>query len=134
MNKLTITSEIGNIVSVQNFIEQLVNGIELGGKIFGRINLAIIEAVNNAILHGNHNDQTKLVTIEAEIDEDKITISVSDEGVGFDYSTIPDPTIPDNITKATGRGLYLMKVLSDHLEFQKNGSLVIMSFSLKSES
>lgn len=134
MNKLTITSEIGNIVSVQNFIEQLVNGIELGGKIFGRINLAIIESVNNAILHGNHNDQTKLVTIEAEIDEDKITISVSDEGVGFDYSTIPDPTIPDNITKATGRGLYLMKVLSDHLEFQKNGSLVIMSFSLKSES
>lgn len=134
MNKLTIASEIGNIVSVQNFIEQLVNGIELEGKIFGRINLAIIESVNNAILHGNHNDQTKLVTIEAEIDEDKITISVSDEGVGFDYSTIPDPTIPDNITKATGRGLYLMKVLSDHLEFQKNGSLVIMSFSLKSES
>lgn len=134
MNKLTIASEIGNIVSVQNFIEQLVNGIELEGKIFGRINLAIIEAVNNAILHGNHNDQTKLVSIEAESYEDKIIVSVSDEGEGFDYFTIPDPTIPENLNKKTGRGLYLMNVLSDHLEFQKNGSLVIMSFSLKSES
>lgn len=133
MNKLTITSEIGNIVSVQNFIEQLVNGIELERKIFGRINLAIIEAANNAVIHGNHNDKTKQVTIGAEIEKDKITISVSDEGEGFDYTDIPDPTIPDNITKVTGRGLYLMKILSDNLEFQKNGSLVSMTFSLNSE-
>lgn len=134
MNKLTITSEIGNIVRVQNFIEQLVNGIELEKKIFGKMNLAIIEAVNNSILHGNHNNHTKLVSIEAESDDDKIIVSVSDEGEGFDYSTIPDPTIPENLNKKTGRGLYLMNVLSDNLEFQNNGSKVIMSFSLKSES
>lgn len=134
MNRLTITSEIGNIVSVQNFIEQLVNGIELEGKIFGRINLAIIEAVNNAILHGNHNDKTKQITIEAEIEEDKITVSVSDEGEGFDYTDIPDPTIPENLLKTTGRGLYLMNVLSDNLEFLNNGSMVIMTFALNSES
>lgn len=134
MNKLTITSEIGNIVRVQNFIEQLVNGIELEKRIFGKMNLAIIEAVNNSILHGNHNNHTKLVSIEAESDDDKIIVSVSDEGEGFDYSTIPDPTIPENLNKKTGRGLYLMNVLSDNLEFQNNGSKVIMSFSLKSES
>lgn len=134
MNKLTITSEIGNIVRVQNFIEQLVNGIKLEKRIFGKMNLAIIEAVNNSILHGNHNNHTKLVSIEAESDEDKIIVSVSDEGEGFDFSTIPDPTIPENLNKKTGRGLYLMNVLSDNLEFQNNGSKVIMTFSLKSES
>lgn len=134
MNKLTITSEIGNIVRVQNFIEQLVNGIKLEKRIFGKMNLAIIEAVNNSILHGNHNNHTKLVSIEAESDEDKIIVSVSDEGEGFDFSTIPDPTIPENLNKKTGRGLYLMNVLSDNLEFQNNGSKVIMTFSLNSES
>jgi serine-protein kinase rsbW len=131
---LIITSEIGNIIGVQYFIEQLVNEIELEGKIFDRINSAIVEAVNNAILHGNHNDKTKLVIIEAEIDKDTITISVRDEGEGFDYSNITDPTIPENITKATGRGLYLIKTLSDNLEFLNHGSQVIMVFFLNSES
>lgn len=133
MNKqtLTITSEIRNIVSVQNFIEQLTN--DLPEKLFGKVNLAVVEAVNNAVLHGNQRDRKKKVVVEAKMDENKLTISVSDEGEGFDFKNIPDPTLPQNIMKQTGRGLYLMKVLSDHLEFQKNGSLVTMSFSLKSE-
>lgn len=134
MNKqtLTITSEIGNIISVQNFIEQLMN--DLPEKLFGRVNLATIEAVYNAIIHGNQSDQTKKVVIETEPEGNKLIISVSDEGDGFDYTHIPDPTIPENRMKTSGRGLYLIRILSDNLEFQHNGSKVIMSFSLKSES
>lgn len=136
MKKLcvTITSKIENIRLVENFLENLIQVFRLEEKLCGKIILATIEATNNACMWGGRNDDNKKVTITAWIKNNDLFISVEDEGEGFDYSTIPDPTIPRNLQKSTGRGLYLMKVLSDNLEFQKNGSLVIMSFSLKSES
>lgn len=68
--------------------------------------------------------------IVAKLDEDKISVSVEDEGEGFDYENIPDPTLPDNIKKIAGRGLFLMKTLSDELEFEKGGAKVIMTFTV----
>lgn len=131
---LIINSRIENIRLVENFLENLIQVFRLEEKLCGKIILATIEATNNACMWGGRNDDNKKVTITAWIKNTDLFISVEDEGEGFDYSTIPDPTIPKNLQKSTGRGLYLMKVLSDNLEFQKNGSLVIMSFSLKSES
>lgn len=59
-----------------------------------------------------------------------LVITIEDEGAGFDYTFIPDPTIPDNIGKTTGRGLYLIKALSDNLTFEKNGAKIILSFKM----
>lgn len=128
--ELVISSEVSNIIKVENFIESLTDCFELPDDLYGKISLSLIEAVNNAILSGNKQQADKKVKIIAELCKDKFMISVEDEGEGFDYENIPDPTLPDNIKKITGRGLYLMKTLSDGLEFEKGGAKVIMTFNV----
>ena len=115
MNKLSISisSEISNIVKVENFVETFTDYFALPSVLYGKISLSVIEAVNNAILSGNKLSADKLVTLEAWMDPEKFYVSVADEGEGFDYTHIPDPTLPDNLTKDAGRGLYLMKTLTD---------------------
>lgn len=129
---LTITSETGNFFKVQNFTEKLMRDFTISEKLYGKLDLAILEALKNAVIHGNKSNPQKIITIKAWVEDDNIFVSVEDEGEGFDYTFIPDPTLPENLMKVSGRGLYLMKTLSDNLEFQNNGSKVIMSFSLKS--
>ena len=131
---LTIGSKIENIRLVENFLESLIQEFSLEEKLCGKIILSTIEATNNACLWGGKNDDSKKVTINAWIKNTELFISVEDEGEGFAYKKIPDPTTPENIRKSSGRGIYLMKVLSNSLKFQKNGSKVTMSFSLNSES
>lgn len=132
MNKLefSISSEIGNIIKVENFIDSLTRNFDLHEDLYGKISLSVIEAVNNAILSGNNQVPEKLVKLTAVKEDDKFMISVEDEGEGFDYNNIPDPTLPDNIEKIAGRGLYLMKTLSDDLVFENNGSKVTLVFNL----
>lgn len=132
MDKLefSITSEIGNIVKVENFIDYFVDVYHVEPEVFGKISLCVIEAVNNAILYGNKLDPSKHVKFFVREDDSKLCITVKDEGEGFDYNYIPDPTLPDNIEKDAGRGLYLMKTLSDDLIFEDNGSKVTLVFNL----
>lgn len=132
MNKLnlSISSEIGNIVKVENFIESFGKVFGLKSESFGKISLPVIEAVNNAILSGNKLSPEKKVSLEAWKDKDRFYVSVEDEGEGFDYTYIPDPTLPGNIEKVAGRGLYVMKTLSDELLFENNGAKVILVFYL----
>lgn len=131
---LIINSKIENIRLVENFLENLIQEFDLEKKLCGKIILSTIEATNNACLWGGKNDENKKVTITTWIKNSELFISVEDEGEGFAYKKIPDPTTPQNIRKSDGRGIYLMKILSNSLKFQKNGSKVIMSFSLNSES
>ncbi|MDE7074702.1 MAG: ATP-binding protein [Odoribacter sp.] len=132
MNKLQISipSDINNIMYVENFVDDLMGSFELPKNFFGRITLSVVEAVNNAILFGNNRQLEKKVAIIAEMKDKQLFVSVRDEGKGFDYSVIPDPTLPVNIDKEKGRGLYLMKSLSDNLEFSKDGSEVTLIFDL----
>lgn len=132
MNKLnlSISSEVGNIVKVENFIESFTEKFELKPELFGKISLPVIEAVNNAILSGNKLSPDKKVQLEAWKENDKFCVSVQDEGEGFDYTHIPDPTLPDNIEKVAGRGLFVMKALSDELLFENNGAKVTLVFNL----
>lgn len=128
--EISISSEIGNIVKVENFIDSFAGYFNLQPKVMGKISLSIIEAVNNAILSGNKRQPDKKVNITAEKINQQFRVTVSDEGEGFDYSIIPDPTLPGNIDKDKGRGLYLMKTLSDELIFENNGSEVTLVFNL----
>lgn len=128
--KLSISSEIGNIVKVENFIESFVDAFDLKSELFGNISLTVIEAVNNAIVSGNKCSADKEVCVEAWKDDGHFYVSVEDEGEGFDYTYIPDPTLPDNLVKDAGRGLYVMKTLSDELCFEKNGAKVTLIFNL----
>jgi serine/threonine-protein kinase RsbW len=92
--------------------------------------IATVEAVNNSIVHGNKEDVNKKVYLSFEMDENTIRILVEDEGDGFDYTNLPDPTKPENIENIHGRGIYLMQHLADEVEFFKEGTLVQMSFNL----
>lgn len=132
MNKLeiSISSEISNIVKVENFIESFTAHFQLSPELFGKISLSVIEAVNNAILSGNKRQADKSVTLVAEKTVTQFRVTVMDEGEGFDYTNIPDPTLPDNINKVTGRGLYLMKTLSDELIFENGGASVTLLYNL----
>lgn len=133
MNKLEliISTELGNILKVERFLENLFTSFEIDVADRAKITLPVIEAVNNSILYGNKLDSEKKIKITAIKEHDGLSVTVQDEGEGFNYWEIPDPTTPVNVVKVSGRGLYLMLTLSDELKFHKNGSEVIMTFNLK---
>ena len=130
MNKLNISipSKVSNIYIVENFIESFTTTFNLPSKLLGKISLSVIEAFTNSIKYGNSGDATKMVTVVAEKVDNQLKVTVSDEGEGFDYTIIPDPTLIENIEKESKRGLFLMKRLSDELIFENNGATVIMIF------
>lgn len=131
MNKLSIeiSSYVDNIVFVEHFINDFSVSFNLPNALLGRVNVAVIEAVSNAVFSGNKCQVDKTVTLEASLLDTKLAITVNDEGAGFDYFNIPDPTLPGEMCKMTGRGLYLMKILSDDLIFERGGASVTLFFN-----
>lgn len=93
-----------------------------------RLNLqvGVTEALANAMLYGNRRDPHKLVRIEARISADAIVVNVTDEGRGFDPSAVPDPTLPANLRRSGGRGLFLIRKLMDRVEFNECGNSITM--------
>jgi serine/threonine-protein kinase RsbW len=90
--------------------------------------------VNNAIVHGNKLQKDRKVKVTFEVIDDKvIRFTVEDEGPGFDYEHLPDPTAPENIEKPHGRGVFLMRQLSDRCEFLDAGRVVILDFAVLEE-
>lgn len=128
--KITIGSDPDNIVEVENFIDQIKETVSIGDDIYGNIMISLTEAVNNAIFHGNENDPNKSVEVVCRKDGHTLSFIVSDQGKGFDYNNLPDPTDPENLEKLTGRGVFLMKQLSDLLVYSNGGSTVEMQFKV----
>jgi serine/threonine-protein kinase RsbW len=94
--------------------------------------IAVTEAVNNAIKHGNQNNSSKNVFLTLSLNEGLLKFTIKDEGSGFDFHKLPDPTAPENISKPGGRGIFLMKHLSDEVSFRENGKVVELSFYMNS--
>lgn len=90
------------------------------------VRLAIEEALNNAIRHGNGLDPEKTAELVYEVTDERVDIRISDEGPGFDYKDVPDPTLDENLDKPTGRGLMLMNAYMDTVEFNDKGNEVHM--------
>lgn len=132
MNPVTIEfpSIVDNIKIVESFIDNSKEEHNFSDDLYGNILVAITEAVNNAIQHGNGYDKEKIVKLTCATSPSEISFVVEDEGNGFDYHTLPDPTSSDNILKPDGRGIFLMKHLSDVLKFEDQGKKVEMVFYL----
>jgi serine/threonine-protein kinase RsbW len=130
MNTISIQvpSMVENIRMIESFIDNAKERFQLDDDIYGNIMIAVTEAVNNAIKHGNSNNKSKNVHISLSLHESLIKFVIKDEGPGFNYSTLPDPTSPENLEKPGGRGIFLMKHLSDEVEFKDNGRIVELSF------
>jgi serine/threonine-protein kinase RsbW len=104
----------------------------LEDDIYGNIMIAVTEAVNNAIKHGNANNSRKNVYLSLILNDNLLKFTIKDEGAGFNYKNLPDPTSPENLEKPGGRGIFLMKHLSDEVEFREGGKVVELSFYMGS--
>ena len=128
---LKIVSKIENLRKVEKLVDDLSTEYNISADIYGNILIAALEAANNAILHGNKLDESKVVDILVRIEDNKLKIKIDDEGKGFDYKNVPDPTAPENIENVNGRGIFLMEKLSDKIEFSRNGATVELEFNIK---
>ena len=130
MNKeLVIKSKLENMSLVENFIDEVSVCLSIVSDLYGNLLISTIEAVTNAIVHGNNSDPEKLVHIDLVSDDKKIDVTITDEGQGFDVNIVPDPTKPDYIENPNGRGVFLRKNLADDVKFDKNGSVVTLTFN-----
>lgn len=130
--QLTIKSEIKNIQEVEKLIDNISEELKLNKTLYGNVLISVFEAVNNAIMHGNKQEQEREVNIRITHDdkERKLMIYVKDQGKGFNYYNIPDPTSEQNLESVNGRGIFLMKQLSDGIIFHEDGSMVEIIFKL----
>ncbi len=127
---LTLSSSFDKIKQINPYLNELKSRFEIDEALFSNIQLAVNEAVTNAIIHGNDEDASKNVTVNGQISADKIEIMVEDEGSGFDPSALPDPRSEEQLLKQGGRGVFLIKQYADEISFEKNGRLVRMTFDL----
>jgi serine/threonine-protein kinase RsbW len=132
IDRINFKSSPENLVQVEEFIELTCANYEVGPDVFGNILVAVTEAVNNAIYHGNRSSDEKDVELSYGYDKDAKNLSfvISDEGGGFDYNNLPDPTAPENITMIGGRGVFLIKQLADWVIFNDSGNSVELQFKL----
>jgi serine/threonine-protein kinase RsbW len=128
--KLTISSRPENIILVERLIEDVCDVFDISEDYYGNILVALTEAVNNAIHHGNGSNPEKTIDILFKSTPERISFTIKDQGPGFKYDAIPDPTAPENIEKPHGRGVFLMRNLADNVLFEDNGSTVILEFKI----
>ena len=129
-DKISLASETKSLLLLEEWINKLCDLYQISVEQYGNVLIAITEAVNNAIIHGNKNIANKKTDIEYNIDSQTITFTVFDEGTGFDFNELPDPTSPENLEKPQGRGIFLMNHLADEVNFIDNGNIVQLKFSI----
>lgn len=128
--KLKIVSNIGNLRIVENELDSLTTVAGINKDSYGKIMVSTLEAVNNAIIHGNKLDENKFVEIDIKLLKTRLKVKVTDQGPGFNPGSIPDPTRPENIESLSGRGVFLMSKLADNIKFNKAGNSVLMTFKI----
>ena len=91
------------------------------------LRVAVAEALANAIIAGNGEDRSKSVLVRAEVFPDAIRVHVTDEGPGFDPTTLNDVVVPDDLERHNGRGLFLIRKLTDDVHFNARGNSICMT-------
>ncbi|HIK67527.1 MAG TPA: ATP-binding protein [Flavobacteriales bacterium] len=129
MQELSFQSKPENIAIVERLIDEMCEQHSVIEEHYGDILIAMTEGVNNAIVHGNKLDVNKSVSVEYEKRGKDLFFRISDEGAGFDYENLPDPTAPENLERPNGRGVFLMRNLADDCFFEENGRIVELVFT-----
>jgi serine/threonine-protein kinase RsbW len=129
MHKLEFASQPENIAIIERLIDEIRDNNAFDDECYGDVLIAMTEAVNNAIVHGNKLQSDKTVVVEYELQERHLYFKITDQGAGFDFENVPDPTSPENIEKPNGRGVFLMRSLADECAFDDNGRIVELTFN-----
>jgi serine/threonine-protein kinase RsbW len=130
---IELKSALTEIHLVEKFVEDICDEYNINNSYFGNILIALTEAVENAMHHGNNDNPDKKVIIVFESKPVGLSFLVKDEGPGFNYKTISDPTdLSENIDPNKGRGLFLMKSLADEINFCNTGNSIELVFKISS--
>ena len=127
---LQLPSKRESITLLENLIEEVADKYQISEDTFANMMTCLNEAVNNAIIHGNKLDPDKTVIINADVEHKRIIWTITDEGPGFDYNNLPDPTAPDRLEELTGRGVFILKHLADQCIFNASGNEVELHFKI----
>jgi len=131
-SRITINSSKSQLYKVERFIEEICDRFNLSNSYFGNISIALMEAVDNAIKHGNNDNDQKLVEIDFESKPGELVFNVKDEGGGFDEKVIQDPTeVIDDIEAEGGRGIFVIRALTDAVNYYNQGSSIELIFRIK---
>lgn len=128
--QINFKSSRDNLHVVEKIVDEVCAQSQVSEDHYGNLLIALTEAVNNAIIHGNGNDPNKQITLEYATSAQEIEFRIKDEGTGFDFDNLPDPTDPANLEKPNGRGVFLMRNLADEVNFEDEGRLVELKFNI----
>ncbi len=128
VEEIGVPSNFDHLSNVEGLIDRICASTGVSDDNYGNVLIAVTEAFNNAVVHGNNGDDTKSVHVRVSQNDDELCFVVKDQGPGFDFENVIDPTAPENIEKENGRGIYLMRHLADEVEFDKNGTEVAIYF------
>ena len=128
--ELVLPSRVEAVADAAAAAAQVVSRAEIGDEAAFGIDMAVREAVTNAVLHGNQQDEAKTVEVTFTTSPEAIEITVRDRGEGFNPDNVPDPTDAQNLLKTSGRGIFFMRSFMDEVEWShhpEGGTLVRMS-------
>lgn len=128
--KLVLNSYFNEVERLESYIDELQEWADFGKEDYDRIMLTLSEATTNAIVHGNLENPRKKVRIVTFLKKRTLTISVWDEGKGFDPKALPDPLREENLLNEGGRGVYLIEKYADKVTYSRNGTKITMTFEL----
>ena len=128
---LQLPSRIDSITTLENFIDTLREKYNFSDEVYANVLTCLSEATVNAIIHGNKENLNKKVYINLEVIEEKrLIFTISDEGNGFNFNNLPDPTAPENLENLTGRGVFIIKRLADQCIFNSRGNELELHFKI----
>ncbi len=127
---LKLKSNPNSINLIEGYVQRIVTEYKISASKYPDILISLTEAVNNAIIHGNKNDDSKFVDVYVDKTRSGISFQISDQGRGFNPNEVPDPTAPDRLDCCGGRGVHIIKELSDNVEYLNNGRTVEIYFDL----
>lgn len=130
VHQIDFSSKTENVVMVEKLIDGVCEDYKVNEDYYGNILIALTEAVNNAIQHGNKFDPEKQIRVKFENRNNALCFTVVDEGPGFNFDNLPDPTDPENLEKPHGRGVFLMRNLADDVSFHEDGRMVELNFNI----
>lgn len=123
-------SKPNSMTEIEEFVLKSIKHLSLSDTQMNQLTSSVAEASSNCIIHGNKEDISKNIEVEIEIDDEKIIVKLTDEGKGFDVDNVPDPTLPENILKDSGRGIHIMRSFLTELKynFTDKGTETILIF------
>jgi serine/threonine-protein kinase RsbW len=115
--ELSLPSRIDTVATAAAAVAEFLSRSGISEDAAFGIDMAVREAVTNAVIHGNRRDENKTVDVTLKSSPDAVEISVHDQGAGFNPEEVPDPTAQENILKASGRGIFFMRNFMDEVNW-----------------